>query len=270
VSETPVRPSAPHAVPDQDDWDTHWENFAEAAERNPAQSFRRRVVRGLLGRRGAPQRYLDIGSGQGDLAVEVARHWPGAEIAGIELSAKGVEIASTKLPKGRFEQVDLLGDDDPGDGMAGWATHATCSEVLEHVDEPEAFLRSATRWLAPGAILVITVPGGERSAFDIHIGHRRHYTAHDLSALLERAGFAVAACGGAGFPFFNLYRRVVIARGEKLVDDFDSAEPVSLGARAALGVFGVLLRASATKGRRGLQTYAVAIAPRKGRDRHGP
>jgi SAM-dependent methyltransferase len=246
---------------DQDDWDTHWETFAETAERNPAQSFRRRAVLRLLGTRAAPQRYLDIGSGSGDLAVEVSTRWPHVEVAGIELSAKGVEIAARKLPKGRFEQVDLLSDDEPGEGLAGWATHATCSEVLEHVDEPEAFLRSATRWLAPGATLVVTVPGGERSAFDVHIGHRRHYTMAELTALLESAGFTVAECGGAGFPFFNLYRWAVITRGQRLVDDFDKGQAMSFGARAALGLFDVLLRYSPSRGRRGLQMYALATAP---------
>jgi 2-polyprenyl-3-methyl-5-hydroxy-6-metoxy-1,4-benzoquinol methylase len=262
VSDTPVGSPAPapEAV-ERDDWDTHWENFAEAAARNPAQSFRRRVVLGLLGTRGEPRRYLDIGSGQGDLAAEVSRRWPGADVAGIELSAKGVDLASAKVPKGRFEQVDLLAGTAPSDGLTGWATHATCSEVLEHVDEPEAFLRSAARWLAPGATLVVTVPGGERSAFDIHIGHRRHYAAAELAALLESAGFTVDECGGAGYPFFNLYRRVVIARGDRLVDDFDKGGDVSAVARIARATFGVLLRISPSRGRRGLQTYALATSP---------
>ncbi len=251
----------PSAAVDQDDWDTHWETFHETTQRNPAQAFRRRVVLRRLGAAGEPQRYLDIGCGQGDLALAVAEHWPAAGIAGIELSAKGVEIAAAKVPRGRFEQVDLLSDQEPGEGLAGWATHATCSEVIEHVDEPEEFLRSATRWLAPGATLVVTVPGGERSAFDIHIGHRRHYDAADLTKLLEAAGFTVTACGGAGFPFFNLYRRAVIARGQALVDDFDKGVGVSAGARAAMLVFDGLLRITPTGGQRGLQMYAVATAP---------
>ncbi len=32
-------------------------------------------------------------------------------------------------------------------------------------------------YLAPGCRLVVTVPGGPRSAFDRHIGHRRHFSA---------------------------------------------------------------------------------------------
>ena len=96
------------------------------------------------------QRYLDIGSGQGDLAVDVAHRWTTAEIAGIELSRRGVEIATGKLPRGRFIQFDLVSRQAPPAGFGGWATHATCSEVLEHVDDPDRLLASARRWLAPG------------------------------------------------------------------------------------------------------------------------
>jgi SAM-dependent methyltransferase len=241
-----------------DDWDAHWSSFAKAAERNPAQAFRRRLVLARLSAYGPPRRYLDIGSGQGDLAVDVADCWPDAEIAGIELSHRGVWIAGRKVPRGRFRQFDLLSGEAPHPGFKRWATHATCSEVLEHVDEPDALLASARRWLAPGAMLVVTVPGGPMSAFDRHVGHRRHYATEDLSSLLEANGFEVLECGGAGFPFFNLYRRTVIARGKRLVTDLDATRGVSLPARAAMGVFNRLLAASPTRGRRGWQLYAAA------------
>jgi glycosyltransferase involved in cell wall biosynthesis len=43
------------------------------------------------------------------------------------------------------------------------------------VDEPARLLRNARTFLAPGCHLVVTVPGGPRSASDLRIGHRRHY-----------------------------------------------------------------------------------------------
>jgi 2-polyprenyl-3-methyl-5-hydroxy-6-metoxy-1,4-benzoquinol methylase len=253
-----VSRAGPHAAAAVDDWETHWSSFAEAAERNPAQAFRRRLALALLAAHRAPQRYLDIGSGQGDLAVAVADRWPDAEVAGLDLSERGVEMAAHKLPRGRFRQFDLLSAERPLEGFERWATHATCCEVLEHLDEPEALLGSARRWLAPAALLVVTVPGGPMSAFDRHVGHRRHYTTDNLRTLLETAGFAVVECGGAGYPFFNLYRRTVIARGRRLVSDVDAVGGVSLSARAAMAVFDRLLAASPTRGRRGWQLYVVA------------
>lgn len=246
---------------DPDDWDTHWETFAEMNGRNPAQAFRRRMLLEMLADTGGPRHYLDIGSGQGALAVEVAERWPAADVAGIELSDKGVEIASAKLARGRFAQFDLLSGSPPLDGFSSWATHATCSEVIEHVDEPGEFLVSAREWLAPNATLIVTVPGGPMSAFDHHLGHRTHYTIDSLTELLEGAGFMVTSCGGAGFPFFNMYRRAVIARGHQVVDDIDEEGNVSPVARAGMAVFSGLLRVSPRRGRRGWQLYASAVAP---------
>ena len=70
---------------------------------------------------------------------------------------------------------------------------------------------------------MVTVPGGPRSAFDRHIGHRRHFTPAALRSLLSGAGFDVERVTRAGFPFFNLYRLAVIARGRKLIEDLESA-----------------------------------------------
>ena len=91
-----------------------------------------------------------------------------------------------------------------------------CSEVLEHLDDPATLLGNALPNLAPGCRLVVTVPGGPRSAFDRHIGHRRHYNRRDLRRLLEGVGLRVDGVIAAGFPFHTLYRLAVILRGERL------------------------------------------------------
>ena len=77
-----------------------------------------------------------------------------------------------RLPEALFLQRDLIaGNDDPAEHR-GFATHAVCSEVLEHVDDPGP-ASPATRgpYMADGCRLVVTVPGGPTlSAFDVHIG----------------------------------------------------------------------------------------------------
>ena len=79
----------------------------------------------------------------------MAERWPQAEVAGIELSDKGVEIGSAKLPGGRFAQFDLLSGASPLDGFAGWATHATCSEVLDRRRTEKRSSRRAFRGWRP-------------------------------------------------------------------------------------------------------------------------
>jgi SAM-dependent methyltransferase len=239
-----------------DDWDRHWDDYAAAAERNPAQRYRRRVALALLEAQGAPRRLVDVGSGLGDLLASAARRWPSAQLLGLEPSAVGVRRARAKVPEARFV---VTADAEVPPELEGWATHAVCSEVLEHVDDDVAVLTAARRVMAPGCRLVVTVPGGRMSAFDRHIGHRRHYTARSLSATLRAAGYDVETTTGAGFPFFNLYRRLVIARGEALVDDVrtGAAEP-SAPARLAMAGFDPLFRLNLRSSPWGAQIVGVA------------
>src|SRR5579884_3529103 len=200
-----------------DDWNEHWTTYAAAVELNPAQAYRRKLVFRALALReaGAPVRLLDLGSGTGDFAAEVLRVRPDAQVLGLDLSASGVAMARKKVPGASFFQQDFTRPIALDASHRGWATHAVCSEVLEHLDEPVAMLTNVRPLLAPGCRVVITVPAGPMSAFDKHIGHRRHFDARLLERTLRDAGLDVASLWGAGFPFFNAYRLAVVARGKK-------------------------------------------------------
>src|SRR5215210_7076345 len=109
---------------EQDDWDRHWDDCAEAAALNPAQRYRRRLVMGVLSKLGGPARLVDVGAGTGDLAAEVAAAFPEVEILGLELSSRAVEIARAKVPGATFVAGDLLEDGEPDPDHRLWATHA--------------------------------------------------------------------------------------------------------------------------------------------------
>ena len=166
------------------------------------------------------------------------------------------------MPNAKFFQQDLTAPLALPGHYRRWATHAVCSEVLEHLDDPLVALETVRQCLAPGARLVITVPAGPMSAFDRHIGHRAHFTPERLRTLLRDAGFEIAALDGAGFPFFNLYRLMVVARGRKLIDDAGSTNGLPLTARAAIRTFSWLFRLNASESQRGWQLVAVALEPR--------
>jgi trans-aconitate methyltransferase len=205
-------------------------------------------------------RILDIGSGQGDMAAAVRSRFPAAEIMGLELSRSGVEIASRKVRNARFVQRDLVENADPTPEQRGWATHAICSEVIEHLDDPVLLLRNARQYMAEGCHLVLTAPGGPMSAFDKHIGHRKHWRSEEIQTLLRDAGFFPERVTGVGFPFFNLYRCVVILRGRKLIEDVDtgSDHAVSWPARVVMRVFHQLIRMKLNSLRSGWQMVAMA------------
>ena len=244
----------------RDDWDQHWDQYSDSATANPAQSYRRKLVLSLLGLTGEYGRILDIGSGQGDFAAELNASHPCCEVLGIELSRSGLEQAQRRVSGATFLQRNLLEPVAENEQYRRWATHAVCSEVLEHLDNPALLLRNACAYLAPGCRMLVTVPGGPMSAFDKHIGHRTHYSPESLKFLLEQAGFQVETSFAAGFPFFNLYRMAVILRGERLFDDVASGvgSDSSVLARLVMGIFGVLFRLNLTRSRFGWQVIAVA------------
>jgi SAM-dependent methyltransferase len=250
---------------DIDNWDRHWDEYAASAESNPAQRFRRRLVRSVIAESMARGRgrILDLGSGQGDLAAELVRDFPNAEVLGVELSEAGVRIASRKVLQATFLQQDLLQRVPWNSPYRAWADFAVCSEVLEHLDDPVLFLKNSAALMSPGCKLIVTVPGGPMSAFDKHIGHRRHFSRLDLTRVLEDAGFPVVTVQASGYPFFNLYRRVVILRGAALIQDVSSRPNVLArwSSEALMALFRLLFTMNKATGSRGWQMLAVAQWP---------
>lgn len=246
----------------QDRWDTHWCQFSDSASLNPAQRMRHRLIVQLLKefKIKEPIRLLDVGSGQGDLLQELSARFVGSEFLGLELSETGVEISKRKVPGVTFVVADVFIPPTELKIRENWASHGTCSEVLEHVDDPVAFLNRAKHYLSDGAILIVTVPGGKMSAFDRHIGHRRHFTRRSIHEVLEQAGFQIEKIYLSGFPFFNLYRLMVIARGEKLVDDANAEYRgwSKIVAHAAMRVFNLLFYFNRLDSPFGWQIVAVA------------
>jgi SAM-dependent methyltransferase len=248
--------------PSHDDWDAHWDRYAQSAAKNPAQQMRHEIIARLLcddAGKGTMQLF-DLGSGQGDLVQKLKPLLPKARFVGVELSESGVAISRKKVPAATFLVADIFQPPPALNEFANWATHAVCSEVLEHVDDPTAFLMRARDYLGAGARLIVTVPGGPISAFDRHIGHRQHFDRRKIRSMLEEAGYSVERTYLSGFPFFNLYRLLIVARGNRLIQD---AQVGSAGApsgmmRFAMKVFRVLFHANLLDSPFGWQVIAIA------------
>jgi 2-polyprenyl-3-methyl-5-hydroxy-6-metoxy-1,4-benzoquinol methylase len=255
---------------DPNDWDHHWDAYGEAAERSPANEYRRALILKLLGRPPAGSTVLDIGSGQGQLTLALQEMYPDLAVRGVEYSAEGVarsrEHAAQRGSAAEFRQMDLLQPTALADGQP-LAAYAVCTEVLEHVDDPVTLIRNARALLAPGCHLVVTVPGGPRSAFEHHIGHFQHFTARKLRQVLTDAGYEVQRVQRAGFPFFNLYKLAVIARGKKLIADVEHRAPgEAMPAESIVkAFFGFGMRHNLDNSPLGWQMAAVAIVPTKDR-----
>jgi hypothetical protein len=118
-------------------------------------------------------------------------------------------------------------------------------------------------YLRPGGYLFLTVPGGPMSAFDRYIGHRVHYGKKSMRVLLESAGYSVREVKMAGFPFFNLYRLVVLLRGSRLIQDAEASGTSSSSrfANLVMKIFNFLFKFNIHSVPYGWQVFAIARKP---------
>ena len=167
---------------------------------------RRAIVRALLQKVGLVKdaKILDLGCGTGGNLAMLAEF---GDVTAAELDEQAARLASERdvapvvrgrlpdalpLPPGEFQCVTLL-------------------DVLEHIDDDSATLRTINRLLAPGGYILLTVP-----AFPFLWGphdeahhHQRRYRAGQLRWLLESSGFQIATlsyCNTWLFPIAAVVR----------------------------------------------------------------
>lgn len=103
----------------------------------------------------APTRVLDIGCGTGaGLTLPLARAYPGIEFQGVDSDTRSIQQAekAPHPPNLRFSEAEPAREHQFDLVIA--------SEVLEHVEDPSAFVAGLRDYLQPGGQLAITVPNG--------------------------------------------------------------------------------------------------------------
>lgn len=167
--------------------------FAELASREAGHFWfrnRNRLILGAL-RRHAPTAasFLEIGCGTGFVLAAVADALPQARITGSEVFVAGLRHAALRLPA----RVELMQMDARHMPFAGEFDAIGAFDVLEHIYEDREVLREIHRALAPGGLLLATVPQHRWlwSEADEVAHHRRRYSAGELHGKLAAAGFAV-------------------------------------------------------------------------------
>jgi 2-polyprenyl-3-methyl-5-hydroxy-6-metoxy-1,4-benzoquinol methylase len=154
-------------------------------------------------------RMIDAGSGRGDFAVHVARKFKNWSVLGMELDRERLDTALTireriGLKNLEFQSGDLL---DPA--LKSEADLITCCDVLEHIEDDDAAMRSLQRCLREDGWLILTFPAvPQRPHLKLvewrekrlgitwtDIGHvRQGYEAEEIRARLEGMGFRSVEC----------------------------------------------------------------------------
>ena len=157
----------------------------------------------------AGKKALDVGCGAGLLCEPLARM--GAQVTGLDAAAENVAVALAHAePQGldidyRNEAIEDFGGRD--------FDLVTSLEVLEHVDDPEAFINGLARALADDGLMIISTPNrtalsklllvelAERTG-QIPRGthhHEQFITPEELEELLKNAGLRVIDTTGISY-----------------------------------------------------------------------
>jgi ubiquinone/menaquinone biosynthesis C-methylase UbiE len=126
---------------------------------------------------------LDIGCSQGINAILLGRE--GKKVDGIDISHESVEYAKTELGKEHpsvqasvsFKVSNFMTEQDIDTNY----DTILLTEVLEHISDPDSFLKKTVSHLKPGGRLIVTVPFGINDFID----HKRTYY---YSLLAEQLG----------------------------------------------------------------------------------
>lgn len=103
-----------------------------------------------------PKRVLDVGCGTGaNLTAPLAQQFPGTSFVGIDSDPASIAYASRENPAGNAQYFV-----EAAFGDTGTFDLVIASEVIEHVEDPDAFLNSLRGFLAPDGKLVLTLPNG--------------------------------------------------------------------------------------------------------------
>jgi SAM-dependent methyltransferase len=150
------------------------------------------------------RRVLEIGCGCGGLGRLLKER--GHHVTGIELVPAAADEARRRLDHVLTADVEVDGLPFPPDSFDA----IVCADVLEHLVDPWRVLRQAAGVLAPGGVVVASIPNlqngdvlwrlargrweyRERGITDF--GHLRFFTLHTIRGLFAQAGLELVHVG---------------------------------------------------------------------------
>jgi SAM-dependent methyltransferase len=155
---------------------------------------------------------VDVGSGDGGAAAFCGRQ--GAHVILCDIDAARLEGAATRVQAASGRAPDTYVTDAAPLPLADeTASRVVCTEVLEHVDDPAAFMGELVRIGRPGALYLITVPGEAQERIQEMLAppqyfqkpnHIRIFEQEEFHALIEGAGLVIEQRSAYGF-FWSLW-----------------------------------------------------------------
>jgi demethylmenaquinone methyltransferase / 2-methoxy-6-polyprenyl-1,4-benzoquinol methylase len=191
-------------------------------------SWRRRTVRAL--QLGEQPHVLDVATGTGDLAIDIAQMHPGATVIGLDPSREMLAIAGQKIAKrGLAARVTLtVGDAQELPYRDCELDAATIAFGIRNVPDRPRALRELARVVRPGGRIAVLELGEPRRGVMARLArfHTRHVVPR-LGALLSGAReYAYLQRSVAEFPPADEFAALMEQAGLRVVD----VAPLAFGA----------------------------------------
>src|SRR5262245_51350898 len=161
---------------------------------------------------GAGRRLLDVGAGEGILSRPLTDQ--GWRVTAIEADH---EAAKAGAP--HCERMIVASADGPLPDLGGPFEAIVCADITEHLADPPATLRRLIPHLAPGGVVVVSIPnvahlwirlGLLAGRFDyadrgiLDRTHLRFFTRRSVLALLADAALTVERCTATPVPIYQV------------------------------------------------------------------
>ncbi len=150
---------------------------------------------------------VDVGCGGAIDSIFCAEQ--GAHVIYVDSNPDEVAIAGTRLANaGARELTPIVSDANPLPLTDGIATRVIASEVLEHVDDPQQFLRELVRVGAPNALFLLAVPDPAAEELQTRLAppiyfqkpnHVRIIGRSEFARMVTDAGLIIERRGAYGF-----------------------------------------------------------------------
>lgn len=196
-------------------WFRFWLRLAYQVWRRELARFVGRARTGGGGR--GALRMLDFGCGPGFLLQFCGVWFPGMRRVGVDLDRSVLRYATRRVKGASFVQASASRQSLPvADGSLDVVA---ALHIVEHLEDPDRFLRDARRTLVPGGLLMLATPNpaglGARTAGRKWVGWRADHISlrrpEEWRAAVERAGFRVHREGTTGLSGVPVIRRMPLA-----------------------------------------------------------
>lgn len=153
------------------------------------------------------ERVLEVGCGAGAFVDHLR---PSCEVWGVEPNADAASAAALKMHRVLTGRYDHVADQLPD----GYFDLVVCNDVIEHMDDHDAFLEAIKSKMRPGGLIVGSIPNVRHvtALFKLLVlkdwrysdsgildrTHLRFFTERSLARTLQEHGYTIEMLSGVG------------------------------------------------------------------------